>query len=264
VARGYVNLGLVLAAAGKAREAEECYLQAVKLKERLVEGMAESAVPRADLARTLARLADLYKDPSRRSEAEAIRRRMVRLYEALTADFAEDPRHRRYLVRSYLKLVSLLWEAGRPAEAAEPYRKALDLDPMDADINNELAWFLATNPEPGLRDAALAVRLAKKAVAALPKSADCRNTLGVAHYRNGDVRAVVAELEAAMSLRGGGDSFDWFFLAMAHWRLGNRDQARVWFNRAVEWMQRHRPHDDELCCFRAEAEAMLAEAPALP
>jgi hypothetical protein len=63
-----------------------------------------------------------------------------------------------------------------------------------------------------------------------------------------------------MSLREGGDSFDWFFLAMAHWRLGDRNQARMWLNRAVEWMDRDRPHDDELRRFRAEAETLLAQA----
>ena len=62
-----------------------------------------------------------------------------------------------------------------------------------------------------------------------------------------------------MSLREGGDSFDWFFLAMAHWRLGDRDQARTWLKRAVEWMDQHRPHDDELRRFRAEAETLVTD-----
>jgi hypothetical protein len=82
----------------------------------------------------------------------------------------------------------------------------------------------------------------------------------VAHYRNGDDQAAVAELETAMRLRSGGDGFDWLFLAMAHGRLGDHDQARTWFNRAVQWIDKYRPHDDELRHFRAEAEATLAEA----
>jgi hypothetical protein len=80
----------------------------------------------------------------------------------------------------------------------------------------------------------------------------------VAYYRSGDDRAAVAALETSMSMQAGGNSFDWFFLAMAHWRLGDRNQARTWFDRAVQWMDRHKPHDSELCRFRAEAEAMLA------
>jgi len=104
------------------------------------------------------------------------------------------------------------------------------------------------------------VRLAKKAVTAQPESANYRNTLGVAYYRNGGDTAAIAALETAMSMQAGGDSFDWFFLAMAHRRLGDRDKARKWFDRAVQWMDRHKPHDDELCRFRAEAEAMLVLA----
>jgi tetratricopeptide (TPR) repeat protein len=259
-ARNFASLGRILAAAGQAREAEQSYQKAVNLLDRLVEEFPESAVGREDLAQTLAGQADLLKGLGRRREAAEIRRRVVRQYETLTQDFPENPQHWSDLVQSYLQLGNLLWELGRLVEAAEPYRKALAVDPEDPAANNNLAWFLATSPEPQLRDAALAVRLAQKAVAARPQSPDFRNTLGVAHYRNGDDKAAVAELETAMALRAGGNSFDWFFLALAHWRLGDRDEARTWFDRAVQGMDRHKPHDDELCRFRAEAEAMLAEA----
>jgi tetratricopeptide (TPR) repeat protein/tRNA A-37 threonylcarbamoyl transferase component Bud32 len=260
VARSFVNLGRVLASAGKAQEAEKSYQRAVELLDKLVKDFPESALGRADLARTLAGQANLLKDPGRRREAEANRRRAIRHYETLRADFPEDPNHRGSLAVNYMELVHLLWALGRQTEAAEPYRKALELDPEDPAVNNVLAWYLATSPEPRLRDAALAVRRARKAVTARPQSGAYRNTLGVAHYRNGDDRAAVAELERAMRLRAGGDGFDWFFLAMAHRRLGDRARARAWFDRAVRWTDRHRPHDDELHRFRAEAEAVLAEA----
>jgi hypothetical protein len=58
-------------------------------------------------------------------------------------------------------------------------------------LNNEPAWFLATSPEPRLRDAALAVWRAKKADTAGWESAAYRNTLAVAHYRNGDDKSAV-------------------------------------------------------------------------
>ena len=126
-------------------------------------------------------------------------------------------------------------------------------------MNDELAWFLLTGPEPRLRDAARALRLAQKVVTARPESANYRNTLGVAYYRSGDDRAAVAELERAMSLQAGGTPLDWFFLAMAHWRLGDRDKARNFFDRSVKWMARRKSNDDELRRIRAEAQAMLAD-----
>jgi tetratricopeptide (TPR) repeat protein len=260
VARSFVHLGRVLAAAGEAREAEQAYQKAVKLLDRLVEEFPDPAVRRADLAYTLAGQADLLEGLGRRAEAVVSRRRVIRQYETLKVDFPEDPSYRHKLVWSYLELVRLLWAVARQSEAAEPYRKALALDPEDPTVNNILAWLLATSPEPRFRDAALAVRLARKAVTARPQSGDCRNTLGVAHFRNGDDKAAVAELEMSMKLRAGGDSYDWFFLAMAHWRLGDRARARTWLDRAVQWMDKHQPRADELRRFRAEAEALVAEA----
>jgi tetratricopeptide (TPR) repeat protein len=258
--RNFVILGRVLAVAGKAEDAEQSYREALNLLNQIVEELPESALRRAALAEALAGLADLLKDPARRREAEEIRRRAIQHYETLKADFPENPVHRRNLVPSYLGLASLLCELGRQTEAAESLHKALELDPEDPAINKELAWFLATSSALGLRDSGLAVRLAMKAVDAQTQSGDYWNTLGVAHYRNGDDKGAIAALATAMSLRNGGDSFDWFFLAMAHCRLGNRDEARTWFDRAVQWMDKHKPHDAQLRRFRAEAEAMLSKA----
>jgi serine/threonine protein kinase len=259
-ARSLVCLGQVLAATGRPQEAEECYRQAVNLLDRPFDESPESASRRAELAQTLVGLTNLLQEPGRRGEIAEIQRRAIGHYEKLLADFPENSQYRVNLVLNYLKLIRLLGELGRSTEAAEPYRKALKLESEDAAVNNELAWFLATSPEPRWRDAARAVRLAKKAVDAKLPSGNYRNTLGVALYRNGDNKAAVAELGTAMNLRAGGDSLDWFFLAMAHWRLGNRDEARTWFDRAVQWMDRYKPRDVELRRFRAEAEAMLAEA----
>jgi serine/threonine protein kinase/Tfp pilus assembly protein PilF len=260
LARSYVNLGWVFAATGRAPQAEKYYQKALGLLEPPVEEFPESVLRRAALAKALTGLAYLLQDPARRQEAKEIRRRVVRHYESLKADFPEHPQYRRLLARCYLDLASLLCQLGEWTEAVGLCRKGLDLDPEDPGQNNNVAWILVTNPKPRSGDAALAVRLAQKAVTSGPKVAFYRNTLGVAHYRNGDDKAAVAELEVAMRLGKGGNSFDWFPLAMAHCRLGDRDRARRWFDRAVRWMNKHRPHDTALRRFRAEAQALLAEA----
>jgi eukaryotic-like serine/threonine-protein kinase len=260
VARNYVGLGQVLAATGRTAEAEKCYRKAVSLLDSLAANVPDSVFPQSELANTLAGLADLLNDSGRREESLAVRRRVVDLVKTLKASFPDDPVHRIHLVSGYLQLVSMLWALGRQSEAAEPFKNALEVDPQDGGANNELAWFLATTPEPRLRNAPLAVRLATNAVAADPDSANYRNSLGVAHYRNGDDKAAVAELEKAVNLQAGGSSVDWFFLAMAYWRLGDRDKARGWLDRAVDWMDKNNPRDAELIRFRAEAEAMLADS----
>src|SRR5262249_10139568 len=55
---------------------------------------------------------------------------------------------------------------GRTADAALAYREALRLGTQDLRVQNNLAWILATSPDPGLRDPAAAVGLAEQAAAA--------------------------------------------------------------------------------------------------
>jgi hypothetical protein len=66
-----------------------------------------------------------------------------------------------------------------------------------------------------------------------------------------------AVLDANANPGKGGGSFDWFFLAMSHWQLGNKEEARRWHDRAVEWMDKNRSTSAPLIRYRAEAEGLL-------
>ena len=122
---------------------------------------------------------------------------------------------------------------------------------------NALAWLLATCPEPKVRDPRRAVETAKKAVQLAPTEGAYWNTLGAAHYQAGAWKAAVEALMKSVQLRKGGDSFDFFFLAMAHWQLNEKDKARAWYDQAVAWMDKNSPQDEELKRFRAEAAVLL-------
>ncbi len=129
-------------------------------------------------------------------------------------------------------------------------------------IQNNVAWFLVTasDPTPNPRGVSLAVRLARASVKAEPKSGMLRNTFGVALYRAGDWIGAIAELEESLRLLGDDDqsySHSGFFLAMAHWRLGEEPKALAYFDRSVFWMEGIAPTDAELRKFRSEAEALL-------
>jgi WD40 repeat protein/tRNA A-37 threonylcarbamoyl transferase component Bud32 len=141
--------------------------------------------------------------------------------------------------------------------ALDELNKALVLDRTGPEVENDLAWLLATCPSPTLRDPRRAQELAQKAVEAAPERGEYWNTLGVADYRAGDWKAAVEALEKSMRLRRGGDSSDWFFLAMASWQRGVKDEARKQYDQAVQWMETNRPDDDELRRFRAEAAELL-------
>jgi hypothetical protein len=60
-----------------------------------------------------------------------------------------------------------------------------------------------------------------------------------------------------MEILAGGDSQHWFILAMAHWQLGNKAEARTWHDKAVAWMEKNAPKDEKLIRFRAEAAELL-------
>ncbi len=138
-------------------------------------------------------------------------------------------------------------------EAITEYRTAIDLDPKFAVAYDNLAWLLATSPDPKVRDPRRAVELAKKAVELAPTDGNSWKTLGAVHYRAGDWNAAVLALKNSMDLWKGGDSLNWLFLAMAYWQLGDKDQARHWYGKAVQWMDKNQPKNDELRRFRSEA-----------
>jgi Tetratricopeptide repeat len=82
-------------------------------------------------------------------------------------------------------------------------------------------------------------------------------SLGVALLRAGNWKESINALHKSKDLRKGGDSSNCFFLAMAHWHLGDQDEARKWYNRGVQWMEKNQPEDEELRRFRAEAAELL-------
>ena len=44
---------------------------------------------------------------------------------------------------------------------------------------------------------------------------------------------------------------------MAHWQLGDKEQARKQYDHAVQWMEKNKRQDEELLRFRAEAAELL-------
>jgi hypothetical protein len=60
-----------------------------------------------------------------------------------------------------------------------------------------------------------------------------------------------------LRIKGNELSHNGFFLAMAHWQLGDKEQAHTWYDQAVQWMEKNKPQDEELGRFRAEAEELL-------
>ena len=89
------------------------------------------------------------------------------------------------------------------------------------------------SPNPKLHDPHEALKLAQKAVELEPDEGAYWNTLGVAHYRAKNWKLAVDALKKSVELVPSDlESFDTFFLAMAEWQLGNKDDARKWYSQA--------------------------------
>jgi tetratricopeptide (TPR) repeat protein len=106
-----------------------------------------------------------------------------------------------------------------------------------ADASGEPAWTCVLAPNAGA-DPAKLVSLAEKVLAKGPKGHWQFNLLGAALYRAGCFDEAVKRLTEATALNA--DPFrsnmlyTWFFLAMAHQRLGHADEARRWLDKATQ------------------------------
>jgi tetratricopeptide (TPR) repeat protein len=120
---------------------------------------------------------------------------------------------------------------------------------------------LVTTSDPEIRDEKRGLELATLSVRLAPRDSDFWNTLGVAYYRAGNWKEAVNALQKSMELGKGGDVVDWLFLAMAHWRLGHKDEARKWYDRAADGAEPIRLLKGVLPRFRAEAAELLGVKP---
>jgi tetratricopeptide (TPR) repeat protein len=201
-------------------------------------------------------------------------RRTIRTQEELVARHPAIGLYRRSLARTCIDFGQILGTLGRPREMERLWRRALDLLAGLAeefpdrsgvqkewlDHLNNLAWLLATAPDPAVFDPARAASWAAMAVERAPDCLIYWNTLGVAHYRAGHWREAIEALGRSAELGSGGTSFDHFYLALAYARSGDRPRARLWYERGVAWIEIHRSRHTPLLSLRDEVATALADS----
>jgi serine/threonine protein kinase/tetratricopeptide (TPR) repeat protein len=252
----YWDYGLMLEAAGRPREAGEAFRQAVARAESTWAAFPAYAWTPGRLAFVYNHVGNTHQAAGRLSEAEAAYRKALGVSERAVRALPQAELRCR-LADSCLNLGLLLLTRGRDREATSVFRKLFEPDLVSAAACNSVAWRLATDAELKLRPTEIAVECARKAVELAPEDGAVWNTLGVAQYRAGNWQASIDALRKAMGLRRGGNGLDWFFLAMAHWHLGGKDEARKWYDQGVRWMEKNKPAEEELRRFRAEAAELL-------
>jgi serine/threonine protein kinase/Tfp pilus assembly protein PilF len=272
LAVSHLNLGNVYKAKEQPTEAERFLRKALEILGKLADRYEAVPKYREELASGYRGLGILLQDSKRNDESIQAFSKSVAVYEKLVKDFPDSRDFVKFLGGALYRLALVERNPERLIEARRILEKSIGADQLDAmersgphvEARNNLAWFLATCPDKRFRNPGQALALAKGVVEQAPQVGIAWNTLGVAYYRNGDWRAAVSALTKSMELRKGGDGLDWFFLAMAHWQLGERDSALKTYHRAVEWMTRASRSDDELCRFRDEAAEVLGLAESEP
>ena len=162
--------------------------------------------------------------------------------------------------------------AGQDDKASSAWRLAHDLlvrqslvDPDDPDRRrrrfdcaNDFAWFLLSRTSPGPGDRAEAVSLARQATQADPDNPTYWNTLAAALCRVGDDQAAIVATRRGLALESAVPSgFDFAVLALAHARLGRREEAARQLAEAREWRERSRGRSPVLDDLIDEAQAAL-------
>jgi tetratricopeptide (TPR) repeat protein len=171
------------------------------------------------------------------------------------------------------ELRSSVWWRGNAllhAKDVEGYRrycreKAKEVDglPFSPPSAESVAWLACLHPD-AVGDYNKLIALAERAVKETVES-NARpgyvNTHGAILYRAGRFREALGPLNERLTLPQ-----DWAFLAMAHHRLGNHDQAKHWLAKLRRYkspMTFPTPHafwsDAEVSLFLPEVEAVLGE-----
>jgi tetratricopeptide (TPR) repeat protein len=170
------------------------------------------------------------------------------------------------LVRMYIYRAYAYASLGQSENARADIEGALSHKTTTSGPQREIAWFLATCGDAAIRNADQALALAHQTlqqadeagVLATPLGAKFWSTLGVAQYRSGDWQAAITSFDRAYRLEQLEQHIVpyGFFVAMSHWQLGDKDEARNWYNRTTRLAPMY-IDDWQIAGFRVEAAEVL-------
>jgi tetratricopeptide (TPR) repeat protein len=255
----YAHLGNLLRQNGKLARAEELFRKGIVLSMKLMEEFPSTPGYTEGLGRNQIGLANVLRHTNQSQQAEQAYRQALESNERLVAAIPTRIVNSLLLAHRRTELADLLAELGRHEESDREYHQALTVlvrvveqQPQNATVHNDAAWSLVRFPGRGQVALDHALSWARKAVELAPTAANF-NTLGAAYYRAGQWTEAIAALEKSMEIGEGGNSFDWFFLAMAHSQLGQNEQARKYYDQGVDSMDKGRAVNEELVRLRDEA-----------
>jgi len=250
------DLARDLAFLGQPEEALATYRDSLALANELAGQFPSIPDNHVNVVIGLCNLGSVLKEMGRLKEAEGYLQQGVVLARTLNAKYP----YRDSLGSCLAQWGDLLERKGKLKEAREAFEEILTLQPSVRIVNetrNELARLSLVTPGSARGEIARALQLAEQVTELMPGEPRYWSTLALARYRAGDWDSAIQALNKPGELHARGDDSDWFVLAMAHWRKGNKDEARKWYTQAINWMEQNKSEDRELRQFRAETESLL-------
>ena len=146
------------------------------------------------------------------------------------ADWTEDAKRNPTNAYPLAELARLHQRLGRFDLVIADWTEAVKRAPNDASFRSTLASLLVTCDDRALRDPRRALRLALEDRPM--NNPDLRWKIqGIARCQLGEWKEAVAALNRVAE---GNNADVRYYLAMAHWRLGHKEEARRWYDRGVE------------------------------
>lgn len=169
--------------------------------------------------------------------------------------------------RNFPELSWLLWKIDRIEESIAAFEVALEEAPDPTTINN-FAWLLATVSDKSLRNPLKAIELVEASIVGTTGRLAQQqwNTLGAASYDAGRFEDAIAALTTAQDAYDDGQGpnpYGGFILAMAHWQLGNQDEAKTCLELAENGLANHTSNDTQLLRLREQARQLITEPDAI-
>ncbi|MGB2663487.1 MAG: serine/threonine-protein kinase [Candidatus Acidiferrum sp.] len=247
--RSMHNLADDLRAQGHTAEAQSLDLQTLELQKKVL------GLENPDTLWTMSSLAMDYRQDHKYEQAAALdektaegRAKVLGPKHPLTAHSMNA------LAKDYTAM-------GDYAKAEGVYSKACEMRPESATAFNRLAWFLLTAPDAGLRRPREALDLSRKSLKLAGDNAGPEyNTLGLALIRNKLWEEAVETLNKSAKFNKQADPGDFFLLALAEHGRGNKADAELHFNRAVELARKTPNLDPDTREFWSEAAKDLGKA----
>jgi tetratricopeptide (TPR) repeat protein len=208
---------------GRLDEAVQTHLQVVRLRREILDEQPDNPAYLNSLGGDLQNLAQTQFERGEYSESVTLLEQAIQLQLQAREASPEHPRYRTYLALDHAALARCLARRLPVEDRDIPRARAHGDKAIEVDAENPAAWL----------------------------------GLGIVQYCSGEWKQAIESLNKANDLDSDGDSFPWFFFAMCHCQLGQDQEAREWYERAVSWMAEHQPERAILKRLREEAAKLL-------